>query len=388
MRLVLVPILVYISFAGVDGLRLPLHMKAQPPGPLTKFRNAIQKVVNPSTLVTSAALCAAVALGCPIDALAAPPGSRKGGSSFRSAAKSYGSSSISSQLDPFNSVSFTTFPTFSPFSQFSPFPYRNIGYSPVISAPVSSKAVAFIGFAVLVYLLLRSSPVASPLSRSYGGHDDTASVVKVQVALNADWTDPNCIMTALSGNTTPGSGDDRSGLGLLLSETALSLLRAKQSWTAASVEVEQFRGLDALQRAEPYYQRRVVDERSKFEKEVTGPNAHITAYAGSGAGGEMQHILNQHRDLAVTDSSNRNSKTHAVVSLLVVLRGRSDGLPSTRQALSAGNVARWLQALAAEGLSSEGENLLGMEVLWTPAERGRILTERDLLMDYPELVAL
>ena len=47
-----------------------------------------------------------------------------------------------------------------------------------------------------------------------------------------------------------------------------------------------------------------------------------------------------------------------------------------------------LQALAADAMSQDGDNILGVEVLWTPSERGSSLSEREVIEDYPELLRI
>jgi uncharacterized membrane protein len=47
-----------------------------------------------------------------------------------------------------------------------------------------------------------------------------------------------------------------------------------------------------------------------------------------------------------------------------------------------------LQSLASEALTDEGENIMAVEILWTPSEVGNVLSERDIVQDYPELIRL
>jgi uncharacterized membrane protein len=44
--------------------------------------------------------------------------------------------------------------------------------------------------------------------------------------------------------------------------------------------------------------------------------------------------------------------------------------------------------LAYEALSDSGENIMAVELLWTPSERGTVVSDRDLIQDYPELMKL
>jgi len=51
-------------------------------------------------------------------------------------------------------------------------------------------------------------------------------------------------------------------------------------------------------------------------------------------------------------------------------------------------VKKCLQGLAADALTDEGENIMAVEVLWTPSEPGTVISERDIVEDYPELLRL
>lgn len=46
------------------------------------------------------------------------------------------------------------------------------------------------------------------------------------------------------------------------------------------------------------------------------------------------------------------------------------------------------QTLAADAMTDDGENVLATEVLWTPQDESDVLSKRDLIQDYPELIDL
>lgn len=55
---------------------------------------------------------------------------------------------------------------------------------------------------------------------------------------------------------------------------------------------------------------------------------------------------------------------------------------------SASDVRAVLQGLASHAMSEQGENVMALEVTWTPSERQDSLTHRDIIVDYPELKQL
>ena len=120
----------------------------------------------------------------------------------------------------------------------------------------------------------------------------------------------------------------------------------------------------AKSEAEPFYQKLAISERSKFEVESSG-------------------------DMSVIKNSNagRGLATKTVVSIVVAMRGKSDAA-LTSGVRSVNDVRNVLQNLAADALTDEGENVMAVEVLWTPSDKFTVMTDRDIIEDYPELIKL
>lgn len=173
-------------------------------------------------------------------------------------------------------------------------------------------------------------------------------------------------MTALSqlGSRRGNRVNERTELASLLSEASIALLRREDSWTSASIRGERFGGGSAG-KAEPFFQRTAVAERSKFEKENSGSDL------------QAQNLYGQ--------SSDRGTRTQAVVSIVCAIRGRSDALRNVRNSQ---DVKEALQTLASEALTDDGDNIMAVEVLWTPSDPNEVLSQRDVIVDYPELLRL
>jgi len=187
-----------------------------------------------------------------------------------------------------------------------------------------------------------------------------STVIKLNVALDANWGDDNNIMDQVNKIATRyGSVDQRADIAKLLSEASLALLRQEASWTSSSYEADRFdRG--NTRKAEPLFQQLAIKERSKFERENSP-------------------------QVALIKSGGQSSPTQAVVSLVVAMRGQSNAFSRSTGPKSVAEVRKVLQTLAAEALTDEGENVMAVEILWTPNERGTTLSEKDLIADYPEL---
>jgi hypothetical protein len=138
--------LLWLCLSFAVGLRLPMQLNCRPPTVLSRIKATANKLITPQSLASSAAWCCALILGVPVDVSGSPSGSRRGGASFRPAARKYSSSSFPfPRIDPFNAYSF---PTLSPFS------YR-MQYTPTVSVSpiVVSNTVASAGMFLLVYII-------------------------------------------------------------------------------------------------------------------------------------------------------------------------------------------------------------------------------------------
>lgn len=186
------------------------------------------------------------------------------------------------------------------------------------------------------------------------------SVVKVQVSLMSDWSDPDSVMNTLAQSFTEKKEfADQPMLGKTLVEVCLLLLRKKNEWTAAHVYKNEYRGY-FFDEFESSFLKLTVQERSKFEKEIapTFSKTNISVLTPV-----VVTLL-----LAVEDSTE-----------LDILKG---GVPS----ITISNIYDVLTALTVVGLKEKGARVSGFEVLWTPSERDSVLTEKDLRSDYPELI--
>ena len=109
-------------------------------------------------------------------------------------------------------------------------------------------------------------------------------------------------------------------------------------WGSAAYEGERF--LTGPTKAEPYFQRLVVGERSKFEKETIGENRVM--------------IKN-------SNDKNVSQPTEVVVSLVVAMRGQSTGYAKSVRSLA--EVKACLQGLAADALTDDGDNVMAVELM-------------------------
>lgn len=184
------------------------------------------------------------------------------------------------------------------------------------------------------------------------------TVGKIQVALQCK--DRSGIFQELEKSArSASSSSNKRTLAQLANTVCLALLRKSDDWTGACSTSQWFSQNDAG-KAESRFNDMCNREAAKFEKE----------YVPDDSGGRQQG----------------GGPTLCVVSLVVELQGdetKFDGagfsIAGTREVLS---------SLASDVLVERGECVNAVEVFWTPSERSEVLTSRDVVLDFPELIDL
>jgi uncharacterized membrane protein len=224
---------------------------------------------------------------------------------------------------------------------------------------------------VLAYFFIQFSKNASAMGGvsdfdgSSGGSTlgSGVSVIKIQLALDSDWSDRDNIMETLASLSSRYENmSERSEFSKLLSQTSMALLRRQPDWNSVSYQGEYFNNFQ-LNNAEPLYQKIAVNERSKFMKEKSGSSVDRSS------------------------SSSSSKPTQMVVSLIVAIQGKSSAYMQ-KSINNLNDVRQILSSLAADAVTDDGDNVMAVEVLWTPCDSGNILTSRDIISDYPELMKL
>ncbi len=281
-------------------------------------------------------------------ALAARSGGRIGGGSFRGPSRTY---SPPSRSYPRGGGGY--YPGGGGFFPFVYFPFFG-GVGGVGSL-----------FTLFIFISLASFAVQS-FRRVSGGEDEVGysspavSVAKVQVGLLAEARN---LQGDLDRIAQRANTDSSAGLAQVLQETTLSLLRHPEYWVYGATESRQAR----LEAAGAEFNRLALSERSKFSAETLSnvnselKSAQSNALAVAEKGGELAETSNE----------------YIVVTLLVGTQGKLQ-LPTIN---SDEDLKRALSQLG----SVSSEQLLALEVLWTPQAEGDVLTRDDILAEYPTL---
>jgi len=256
---------------------------------------------------------------------------------------------------------------------------------------------AILGFSLAVsnFVVYGSLSGAPKKTEELGPLGKGATVMKLQVALDSNWAEKGNIMDVLSGlldtkksrDPYPSLYSDRHAN--LLSEASVALLRKRASWSAASIQGKHFWGWYPQDKAQLHFQQLAVGERVQIHTDQAPSwdiNAAKTTRVAVSWLQQLQEIPAQMGGTISSSSSSSASSTSttAVVSLVVMVRGetqalRMRGTPET-------DVAAALTALAAEALYKQ-ENIMLLELLWSPSGWGSTLSLSDLT-GYPELMSL
>lgn len=199
---------------------------------------------------------------------------------------------------------------------------------------------------------------------SYGSYDDDAQVApgrayvyKLQIGLGRS---ARGIQQRLDQFATSGDTSTEAGLASLLQQSALELLREKDSIRYGGAEAS---GPMNLTNAETKMNGLALSERSRFAVE------RVRAADGR---------LNRAQDVAI---EGKEALELVLVTLIVATR---TPLGSFKTVTSHEEVEALLSELG--GVAASG--LLGLEVVWTPADPDDSLTETDVMTTYPELRSL
>jgi uncharacterized membrane protein len=223
--------------------------------------------------------------------------------------------------------------------------------------------VAFGVFAV-VRSLRRARAGGGPATLFGGGPadeeemvTDRAYVYKVQLGLGRSARD---IQNTLARFAAEGDTSSESGLASLVQQTSLELMRHKDSIRYAGLDAS---GPMTLTNGETKMNAVALNERSRFQVErVRGADGRVVK-----------------SDAAATESA--DALEYLVVTIVLatrqpVIKTREVGDPSQ------------LQGLLGEMGGVPASTILGLEVIWTPADPTDALSKDDLVTTYPELRSL
>eukprot|EP00891_Asterochloris_glomerata_P002919 jgi/Astpho2/2919/Aster-01066 len=314
-----------------------------------------------------AAVVCVLAFGVVDPAEAARSGGRVGGSSFSAArssgglsgARSFGGSSMSPSLGSGTgigrpSTGFSSF--FGPSIGFG-YGYGGYGYGqPVGGGGGGLFSLLFYGFVAFVLFQVAQSVLTGGDSSAGEIGGGKVSVAKVQVGLLGSARSLKRDLDRIAGRADTNTPE---GLHYVMQETVLSLLRNPDYCIYGLSSLRKERSLDA---GEDRFNEISMQERGKFKEEtLVNFGGRTKRKPGSGSGTETMSDLMVVTILVAADADLKIPR----------IRGRED-LKSALNKLGA----------------LRSEQVLAVEVLWTPEDENDSYHRDELFEDYPELVTL
>jgi uncharacterized membrane protein len=226
----------------------------------------------------------------------------------------------------------------------------------------SLAAILVVGLVVAsVARAVRASRGGSA-ARTYGGYEDgevvampgRAYLYRLQLALGRS---ARGIQDRLADFAARGDTETEAGLAALLQQTAVELLREKDAVRYLGTEA---RGPLSFTNAETAMNGLALAERGRFQVERV-----------RSAGGRVA------RSEAPAEEG-REALELVVVTILAATR-------TPLEAFGASITAENLPALLSELGGVSPDAILGLEVVWTPADPNDSMTETDVMTTYPEL---
>lgn len=316
------------------------------------MQKKLQRILKPLLKISFVlGLVLALALGNADGALAARSGGRIGGGSFRMpSSRTY------------------TPRTYAPPGGGGYYPGGGFGFPFLI--PFWGIGGGFGGlFTILIFFAIANFLVQTFRRVTSGdteevtyGSNPNVSITRLQVGLLAQarglQSELNQIAEKADTNTPGGRAE-------ILQEASLALLRHPEYWVYAGGGTQQSK----LNAAESQFNRLSLAERSKFSEEtLSNVNNQLKSVLAKELPGDVDNP---------TRLISEGPGEYIIVTLLAATLGKWD-FP---QINSADDLR---QALRQVG-SLPGEQVLAIEVLWTPQAEGDTLTSDDLFAEYPDL---
>ena len=281
-------------------------------------------------------------------ALAARSGGRIGGGSFRAPTRSYTQPSRGYQSSPgyYGGGGFG-FPFLIPFFGFGG------GFGGLFTI--------LIAIAIGNFLLQSFRRAGGSEEELEYGSNPTVSVARIQVGLLAEARGLQAELDQLAFKADTGTATGRAQV---LQEATLSLLRHPEYWKYAGTQSQQA----ALNSAEAKFNQLALGERAKFTEEtLSNFNSEVKKASSSAL------TLEEKGGDLLTQAPGE----YIVVTIVVGTLGKLQ-LPVVRTTEDLRQALRQIGGIGSE-------QLLAVEVLWTPQESGDTLTSDDMVAGYPDL---
>ena len=226
-------------------------------------------------------------------------------------------------------------------------------------------------FTVFIFIAIANFLVRSFQSAAGGGEQVAGSgrlgvsVGRVQVGLLAEARSLQDDLDRIAQSADTGSAEGRAQV---LQESTLALLRHPEYWAYGAAEATRA----GMESAEAQFNQWAIAERSKFTEET------LSNYNNQLSGKSAPAIASAETvDGEIVPQEEQAPGEYIVVTLVVGTVGKLE-LPKVN---SSQDLRQAISRLGSVG----PEQLLAVEVLWTPQAKGDTLSTDDMLANYPNL---
>lgn len=225
-------------------------------------------------------------------------------------------------------------------------------------------------FSIFIFIAIANFLVRSFQSATQGEETGSygslgVSVARVQVGLLAEGRSLQDDLDRIAQTADTGSSEGRAQV---LQESTLALLRHPEYWAYGATDTTRA----GMESAEAQFNQWAIAERSKFTEEtLSNYNNQLSGQTApaipSGDGGNGEIVAQE----------GQAPGEYIVVTIVVGTVGKLD-LPKIN---STQDLRQAISRLGSVG----GEQLLAVEVLWSPQAKGDTLSTDDMLANYPNL---
>ena len=226
-------------------------------------------------------------------------------------------------------------------------------------------------FSIFIFIAIANFLVRSFQSAAAGGEQAVGagrmgvSVGRVQVGLLAEGRSLQDDLDRIAQSADTGSAEGRAQV---LQEATLALLRHPEYWAYGAAETTR----SGMESAEAQFNQWAIAERSKFTEET------LSNYNNQLSGKSAPAIASGETvDGEIVPQEGQAPGEYIVVTLVVGTTGKLE-LPKVN---SSQDLRQAISRLGSVG----PEQLLAVEVLWTPQAKGDTLSTDDMLANYPNL---
>jgi uncharacterized membrane protein len=195
----------------------------------------------------------------------------------------------------------------------------------------------------------------------------TIAIAQVRVGLMAQARSLQLDMDRIAFNADT---DSASGRAKVLQEVSLALLRHPEYWAYGSAATE----LPKLSGAETVFNRLAMSERSKFAEEtLTNTNGQVSSPQLTGATATAALVPQTPAELVAMNGD----AEYVVVTLLVATQSQLK-FPKINSEADMKQTLNQIGSLPAD-------DVMAIEVVWTPQAEGDSLSSDDIMAHYPDL---